>query len=427
MKFILATIGTAGDVNPFAAVGRALRARGHHVTLVTGASFADVAAREGFDFVELFSREEYESILQDPYLRRPFRSVKLFMEKSILPCMRRLYDIIAERADSDTIVVAPNHALGARVAQEHLDVPLATLAIAPFAFRTTDQRRPVLGIELPRWAPGFVHSFLFEAENVAGDQIYGRSVNKFRAKFGLEPKRQIFWNWWNSPELVIGMFPDWFAAPHQGWPANTQLFGFPLYDSFEELPQSLVDYLDDGEPPIVVTFGSGMAQAKDIFAAAAKACQRIGHRALFITKYSDQVPEELPETIRHIPYASFPALFPRVACVVHHGGIGTSSQALAAGVPQLIVPFCTDQPDNAMRLERLGTGVSILPGKFTPQRAAETLQKLLSEPQIKKRCLEVAQKCQGGTGLDQVCQALEKLHRAQPEQAATNKLQSVIA
>ena len=427
MKFILATIGTAGDVHPFAAVGRALRARGHHVTLVTGASFADVAVREGFDFVELFSREEYESILQDPHLWHPFRSVKLFMEKSVLPCMRKLYDIIAERADSDTIVVAPNHALGARVAQEHLDVPLATLVIAPFAFRTTDQRRPVLGIELPRWAPGFLHRFLFEAENIAGDQIYGRSVNKFRAKFGLKPKQQIFWSWWNSPELVLGMFPDWFATPHKDWPANTQLFGFPLYDSFEVLPQSLVDYLDEGEPPIIVTFGSGMAQANDIFAAAAKACQRIGRRALFITKYSEQVPAALPETIRHTPYASFPALFPRAACVVHHGGIGTSSQALAAGLPQLVVPFCTDQPDNAMRLERLGTGVSILPGKFTPERAAEALQKLFSQPQIKQRCFEVAQKCQGGPNLEGVCLALEKLHRGQPQREAAIKMQSFVS
>ena len=113
MKFILATIGTEGDVNPFAAVGRALQARGHHVTLVTGGSFAGVAVREGFDFVELFTQEEYESILQDPDFWHPFRSVQLFMEKSLLPCMCKLYHIIAERADNDTIVVAIDHALGA--------------------------------------------------------------------------------------------------------------------------------------------------------------------------------------------------------------------------------------------------------------------------------------------------------------------------
>ena len=294
-------------------------------------------------------------------------------------------------------------------------------------FRTVDQKRPVLGIELPRSAPDFLRRFLFEAESFIGDKAYGRAVNNFRAKLGLKPVQRVFGEWWNSPQLVIGMFPAWFATPHEDWPASTRLFEFPLYDSCEELPQSLVDYLDEGEPPIVVTFGSGMKHAEGVFAATTEACQRIGRRALFVTKYSDQLSAELPETISHIPYASFSALFPRAACVVHHGGMGTCSQALAAGVPQLIVPFSHDQPDNAMRLERLGTGVSILPDRLTPARAAEALQKLLTEPQIKQRCLEVAEKCQGGPDLDGVCQALEKLHRGQPQRQAANKLQSVVA
>src|SRR6185436_13395214 len=89
-------------------------------------------------------------------------------------------------------------------------------------------------------------------------------------------------------------------------------------------------------------------------------CALLGRRGILLTRHREQVPDNLPREVIHIDYAPFSQLLPRCAALVHHGGIGTSAQALASGVPQLVTPFTHDQPDNAARLKRLG-GAEVLP------------------------------------------------------------------
>ena len=79
---------------------------------------------------------------------------------------------------------------------------------------------------------------------------------------------------------------------------------------------------------------------------------------MFLTQYPEQLPARLPNGVRHFNYIPFSTVLPRAAAFVHHGGIGTTAQALAAGVPQLVVPLAHDQPDNAVRIRHLGVGDS---------------------------------------------------------------------
>ena len=79
-------------------------------------------------------------------------------------------------------------------------------------------------------------------------------------------------------------------------------------------------------------------------------------RGILLTKYAAQVPDPLPPNVIRVGFAPFRKLFPRCAAVVHHGGIGTVAKALAAGVPQLVLPGAFDQTDNATRVKRLGAG-----------------------------------------------------------------------
>ena len=77
-----------------------------------------------------------------------------------------------------------------------------------------------------------------------------------------------------------------------------------------------------------------------------------GRRGLLLSRHREHIPRTLPSDVRHVEYAPFSELLPRCAALVHHGGIGTSAQALAAGVPQLIMPMGHDQPDNSRACSR---------------------------------------------------------------------------
>src|SRR5262249_34229253 len=160
-------------------------------------------------------------------------------------------------------------------------------------------------------------------------------------------------DWWHSPQLVIGMFPQWFAQPQPDWPKQTVLSGFPLYDEPEITPidAELESFLRAGEPPIAFTPGSAMWAAEEYFEQGVQTCIRWNRGGLLLTRHRDHFPARLPPGVIHVHYAPFSDLLPRCAGFVHHGGIGSSAQALAAGVPQLVTPFAHDQPDNAFRLK----------------------------------------------------------------------------
>ncbi len=150
---------------------------------------------------------------------------------------------------------------------------------------------------------------------------------------------------------MIGLFPDWFGVPQSDWPAAVRLTGFPLYDDSGDtrLPASLERFLDDGPPPVLFTPGTANQAAAHFFRAALDATQRLGRRALLLTRYSGHLPV-LPPSAHHEPFVPLSHVLPRCAALVSHAGIGTLAQGLAAGVPQLTMPMGFDQPDNATRL-----------------------------------------------------------------------------
>ena len=245
------------------------------------------------------------------------------------------------------------------------------------------------------------------------DRVLAPALNRFRAELGLAPARHIASQWWHSPQRVIGLFPDWFAAPQPDWPSQTTLTGFPLYDErgVSQVPPDLEAFLTEaeaaGDPPIVFAPGSSNRQADRFFAAAVDACQRLERRGILLTRYREQLPSPLPAKVRHADYAPFSAVLPRAAALVHHGGIGTAAQALAAGRPQLVMPMAFDQPDNAVRLVRLGVARMLPPTRFSGKRVARNLAALLGAETTACRCKEIVQRFDGIDPIGRTCDLIE--------------------
>jgi rhamnosyltransferase subunit B len=403
------TIGSAGDVHPFVGLGRGLLRRGHQVSLAANPQFRDVVERAGISFLPLGSAALYEAMADDPDLWHPRRAFPLIAREGIPPLLRPAYELAAQ-APAGTVVAASTLVLGARVAQEKLGVRLATVHLQPSVFFSA-LRPPVLpGLPLAERLPAPLARVLFAAAERAGiDPLLAPALDRFRAEVGLPPVRRIFSRWMHSTWKVLGLFPDWFAPPQSDWPANVVLPGFIRYDQSEEgaVPDPGTErFLGGGEPPVVFTAGSAMRHARDFFAASVEACLLLGRRGLLVAAHGEQIPRGLPPSIHHAAYVPFSRVFPRAAAAVHHGGIGTTAQALAAGAPQLVAPLSHDQPDNARRLERLGAGLSLPPRRYTARRAAAALDRLLGSEQVRERCRELRRRTDFDAALDRACDAL---------------------
>ncbi len=156
-----------------------------------------------------------------------------------------------------------------------------------------------------------------------------------------------------------------------------------------------------------------MWSGSSFFAASADACRRLGKRGILLSRHADHIPANLPPGVIHIEYAPFSELLPQVAAVVHHGGIGTTSQGLRAGVPQLVMAMSHDQPDNVNRLSRLGVGAAISPAAYRGPAIARALSSLMNSPEVAKNCAAAATRFTGAGGIVRACELIEALSSKQ--------------
>lgn len=412
MRFLLIPIGSYGDVHPFIGLGAVLKKRGHLIRMITNGYFEPLARKAGFEFDELASADDYIRLSSNPDLWHPTKAFPLVAKHGILPALRPTYDLIKKYfIPGETVVAAGSLAMGARIAQDHLGVPTATIHLQPAIFRSVYDPPLLPGAEFMRKLPVFARRWMFRLMDVVVDGILAKGINQFRSELGIKPVHRIFDQWTHSPELTIGLFPEWFCAPQKDWPASARLTGFPLYDGADQEPMTddLKKFLKDGPSPVVFTGGSAMRLGHGFFKAAVDACRALNRRGVLLAKYKEQIPADLPDYVRHFSYAPFSEIFPKAAAAVHHGGIGTTAQALAAGVPQLITPLSHDQLDNAARVERMGAGKSISPRDFLREKGITLLRNLLENEVVKKNTTEISHRFSDPQGLKTTADLLEAL------------------
>jgi rhamnosyltransferase subunit B len=195
---------------------------------------------------------------------------------------------------------------------------------------------------------------------------------------------------------------------------NFQLFEAATHDGFTE---DLSAFLAAGERPLVFTPGTGNLHAAEFFACALAAINRLGRRAIFLTKERAQIPVSLPESVLWQPYVPLFALLPHAAALVHHGGIGTTAEALRSGTPQLIAPFAWDQFDNGARIALLGVGMVIPAKRLRPRKLARSLQNLYTSETIRAQCLLLASRFIPAHDPSALCREVERLLQAEHNDA----------
>jgi len=413
LNVLLPTLGSSGDVNPFIGLGVALQARGHRATVITNPIFQAQIESQGLRFLGVGTAETARTAIANPDLWHPRKGFGI-ISQVLIPYLEELFRLIEAHADQDTVVAFSTLALGARLAQEKLGIPSASVHLQPGVIRTLEDQGMFGNLRLSASHPRWLKRAVFRlADSLILDRNLKRPLNEFRARLGLAPIDRVMHRWLHSPQLVIAFFPQWFAAPQTDWPENIHLVGFPLWDADDtaRLDQAL-EFLDKGTPPIIFTPGSAGSTMQAFFSESVKAAQSLGMRAMLVTNFPEQTPATLPPGIEVFGYLPFSKVLPRSALLVYHGGIGTLAQGIKAAVPHLVVPHAHDQFDNAWRLGRLGLGESIPIGAYRSRRAARAILRLTSETGALQRRRDHALRIDSDAAIERAADLIEQLHAA---------------
>ena len=231
MHLIVTAFGSYGDVLPMVGIGAAARARGHRVQAVTNPYFKQVVEDAGLELLPLGTAEEYLRLAEHPDLWHPRRGLKMVVGYSA-KYLPHVYDLVSSNyARGETVIAAHGLDLASRVLQDKCGAPVASVHFAPFALYTLHDTPRYIGVPSmagwPRWLKRL--PFYLGAKLIV-DPAVAPSLNALRGKLGLPSVSRIFLGWNQSPQLVLGMFPDWWGPPQPDWPPNTKLVGFPLWD-----------------------------------------------------------------------------------------------------------------------------------------------------------------------------------------------------
>ena len=413
LRVLLPTLGSAGDIHPMIALGLALQNRGHSATIIASPVFQPTIENVGLQFLPVGTLEQAHALHSDPKAFDPWRGFSVVAKRLMVPSIAEVYRLIEKNADADTVVAASTLSLGARIAQDKLGVPTATVHLQPSLIRSLIDGGMVGYLRIspsqPMW---FKRAFFGLIDWAVIDRSLRGPVNEFRETLGLAPVNGILRSWVHSPQCVIGFFPEWFAAIQPDWPPQTHLVGFPLWDGGggqATVASEAEDFFRAGDPPIIFTPGTAGTTMHRFFKESVEAVRVLGLRAMLVTNSPEQLPRDLPPDVKAFGYMPFSEVLRRASLLVYHGGVGTLAHAINAGIPHLVVPNAHDQFDSGLRIERLGLGRSIWQKNYRADRAAKAIRAIIHDSALRRRCLEYAERVNSTAALTRACELLEGL------------------
>ncbi|HTE20629.1 MAG TPA: glycosyltransferase, partial [Armatimonadota bacterium] len=419
-RIVLTTFGSFGDLHPYIALGLGLKARGHEPILCTSRVYREKIEGEGLGFHPLRPDlpEGEETLRMVRRIMDPRTGTEYVIRDLMMPHLREQYEDLLSAVRGADLLVSHSLSYAAPLLAEKLGLPWVGSVLQPMVFCSAYD--PPVPPNSPPWLlplrslPPWLLRPIFNRAK-AELRKYVRPVDELRAELGLPPGGNPIFEGQFSPYLNLALFSETIARPQPDWPANTVVAGFPLYDRLSAgagMPPELVRFLDQGPAPIVFTLGtSAVWLGGDFYVESARAASRLGQRAVLLVgkDTGNRLPDPLPEGVIACEYAPHSELFPRAAAIVIQGGIGTTAQAMRAGKPTLVVPFAHDQPDNGVRLARLGVGRTLPSDGYTADSATRELRRLLDDPAYSTKAEAVGRKIAAEDGVGVACDALEQL------------------
>jgi rhamnosyltransferase subunit B len=421
-RIVISTFGSFGDIHPYVAIALELKSRGHSPLIATSEVYREKMEALSIDFHSVRppmpsydDTEEIDKVIQD--VMNPRDGSEKVMQL-LLPHLHDIYnDLDAATEGADLLLTHPLPLLGPVVAQKKR-LRWVSSVLAPTSFFSVYD--PIVPPQWPglykalRLSPWVGRAVMAVATKKL-DKLM-QPVYAMRAELRLPRGEQPLLAGQHSPTCVLALFSKVLAAPQKDWPENSIVTGFPFYDRRDFLGEStiakeVVEFLDEGEPPIVFTLGSSAFWvARNFYRDSVEAAKALGRRALLLIGHSRNRPSEnLPPGVAAFEYAPYSEVLPRACAIVHQGGVGTTGQGLRSGKPVLILPHAHDQFDNAARVVRLGCGRTIPRPQYSVATATSELQALLNDQSYAERAAEIGEVVRQENGASVAADAIERV------------------
>jgi UDP:flavonoid glycosyltransferase YjiC (YdhE family) len=403
MRIVLLTYGSRGDVEPFVALGKGLQCAGHNVRLAAPALFEGLASSHSIEYIPLPG--DPDRLVQDLVQQagtRPWRMVSV-MSRYVLPLAERVAEAVREACQgADVIVHSFLMTQAGHEAARELGVSEVSAQFFP-VFSGTGEFPAVTFPDLPLGSTyrRLTHAITIQTFRQGGRLLYGRV--RRRAPH-LPPLSR--WPFAAAPGQrppILYAFSSQVVPPPADWAGDAHVTGYWFLDPPDgwEPPPGLLDFLDAGSPPVYIGFGSITAHdGGKLTHAALDALALSRQRGVLGMGTQGPRDRDLPANVYAIGSAPHSWLFPRMAAVVHHGGAGTTGAGLRAGVPNVIVPFTSDQPFWSRQVFRLGVGPRPIPARRLSATAlARAISAAVEDSEMRIRAQSLGERIRAEDGV----------------------------
>ncbi len=387
MKLLIATVGSFGDVHPYLAIALEAKARGHQVSFATCAHYKEKIESENLRFVAIppdLSGFEFDEEARRRVMH-PIDGSRYVIQNVFLPPIEEAYRILLDEAADADVLLGSTFALGIPLAAHKTGKPWFTSYLQPAAIFSIYDPPQVPAMPIMPWLRRFGTWPIRVLKDFSnrGNRYFLKKLYELarRERIPSSAIPDLFGG--ASPHGNLILFSKHFMAPTPDFPRPFTQCGFPFYDKQDahstSLPAPLEKFLNQGDPPVVFTLGtSAVLDPGRFFEESAEAIHKSKRRGVLLVSrlHAEKYKEWNSTKLCVIDYAPHSQLMPRAHVNVHQGGVGTTAQALRAGRPMIVVPFSHDQPDNAMRVERLGTAQSIRRNQYDAERLCAAITAL---------------------------------------------------
>jgi rhamnosyltransferase subunit B len=416
-KIVISTFGSLGDTHPKIALGLELRKRGHEVVFSLMEFYREKIELLGFPLVPMRPDVNPEDKELARQLMDADKGTETILKKLIFPNLQAMYEDLMTAVAGADLLITGEIIYVAKSVVEKTGIKWISTSLAPISFFSAHDPNVYPTAQWYgnlRFMPIGFHQSIFKFMTWTIRDWF-EPYKEFRRSLGLDENHDPTFFGKNSDLLHLALFSKVLAKPQPDWHSPTLQTGFCFYDGQSDtgkMPEGLAEFLENGEPPIVFTLGSvAVMDARDFFEESARAAKLLNCRAALIYGVFNQPPKGLDENIVGFDYAPYSLVFPKAACVVHQGGVGTTAQVLRAGVPHLFMPYSHDQPDNAARCKRLGVARVISRDDYSAENAAKHLRVLLADSNYKTKAIEAEKIVAAEHGTQTACDAIENILR----------------
>jgi len=406
MKITILAVGTRGDVQPYVALGLGLKAAGNEVRVAAASNFEQFIRSYGLEYGRLEGNfrdlMEADTVQQVMTGRNPVQVYREMTNLSRQILDKFSSDLWQVGQGADGLIYSTVALTGYSIA-EKLQIPSFWAPLQPMS-RT--HSFPSVMMSSGNHYNNTMNWFTHLIEEQAAWQPLRSYTNQWRKDFlrlppypfkGLRPQLPKM----HYP-IIYGFSPAVVSKPPD-WGDQVHVSGYWFLDHQKgwQPPVGLVDFINNGKPPIYIGFGSmNNREATKMTRTVIDAVTLAGHRAILATGWGSLTDVDLPDTIYQVDAVPHDWLFPQMAAVVHHGGAGTAAAAFRAGVPSVIIPHVMDQPFWGRRAFELGVSPQPIPRKqVTAENLATAITTALNGAELRQRASTLGKQIRSENGI----------------------------